>query len=542
MTASPARLLLCALFAIACLRADPTQAAQPPAPTSEPSAAVLFDRGLALARLGKLTEAASVFKSASHLFPRDVRFPLELAGVAYRRQKFSLSKKYLHEALRLDPANSYGNDFLATLYLLDGNLPAALRYWNRLHKPLIQTLRFAPRPPLNDVLRERAFDISPGQVFTLDRFRITEANLDRLDILTDLHFDLSPRDDQNFDLTVRSLPIAQPLSGWLGRVLPMVRGLPYETLDLDFYNLHQRGMDFTSLGRWDPNKRRIALSLSRPLHDNPRSEYRYFFDARDEIWDLRQTYRSSPGGLDGLQLRKAEAGADFEFGLTGKLQWTLGGRVDFRQFRNGNGSSFFSKGWTAQLRNRFDYLLWDWPDRRLRVNAWAELGVGRIFTAFPSRLVSTQAGLKGVWFPQARGDTYSIAASFHAGETFGNAPLDQLFMLGMERDTPQDFWLRGDVGTVNGRKGSAPMGREYALSQTDLKRRIFEAPFLRLDAGPFFDSGWIGDPSHQFGSRQWLYDTGIEGKLTTLGNVKLTVVYGRDLRDGRGVFYTAVSR
>jgi hypothetical protein len=55
-----------------------------------------------------------------------------------------------------------------------------------------------------------------------------------------------------FVLTLRSLENALPLSGWLGKVLPYARGLPYQTIYVDFYNLEERAINFTALGRWDP--------------------------------------------------------------------------------------------------------------------------------------------------------------------------------------------------------------------------------------------------------------------------------------------------
>jgi hypothetical protein len=110
----------------------------------------------------------------------------------------------------------------------------------------------------------------------------------------------------------------------------------------------------------------------------------------------------------------------------------------------------------------------------------------------------------------------------------------------MERDN--DLWLRGHAGTRNGRKGSAPMGTRYMLARTELDRTLFQFPFVHFQAGPLLDWGWIGDSSGRFGSRGWLCDTGVQAKIGTMGGVKLSVVYGRNLRDGGGVFYTAVSR
>jgi hypothetical protein len=86
------------------------------------------------------------------------------------------------------------------------------------------------------------------------------------------------------------------------------------------------------------------------------------------------------------------------------------------------------------------------------------------------------------------------------------------------------------------------MGTQYAISQTDFSRKLFELPFVRGYLGPFFDVGAVGDPSRRYGSRGVLYDTGIQGTIKTIGAVKVTLVYGRDIVNGRGVFYTAVSR
>ncbi len=290
------------------------------------------------------------------------------------------AKHYLHRALRIDPLDSYGDDFLATLYQFDHNTEAALKYWNRVNKPLIQTLRFEPDPPLSLVLRDRTFDISAGQVFTVKRLETSWANLNRLDVLNEIHFDLVPRTDGRFDLTVRAVPTVQPLGGWLGRVLPMLRELPYQGIDVDFDDIHNNALNFASLWRWDPDKRRINLSISGPLHSNPREEFRYFVDARDETWDLLPAiYR---GGLNNLVVRRTEAGASYELGLTPRLQWTLGGVLAYHDYGNPPASAFFQKSWSAELNNRFDYVLWTWPDHRVRLNTWASLNTGHALRRF----------------------------------------------------------------------------------------------------------------------------------------------------------------
>src|SRR5258708_2643796 len=238
-------------------------------------------QGLALAHLGRLDDAEKAFLHARQTYPGDPRFALELAGIAYRNKDFAVAKNYLHDALRLSPADNYGNDFLASLYILDGNLEAALKYWNRTGQPLIQTFQFAPDLDLNPLLRERAFAISPGQIFTRNRLLMTQANLDRLGVLSSYQFDLTPRPDQRFDVTFRSLQTVRPGNVWLGQVLPAASGLPFRTIYFDHDNFGQQAINLTSLWRWDPNKRRVALNLSGPIRLNPRWRYRFAVAARD---------------------------------------------------------------------------------------------------------------------------------------------------------------------------------------------------------------------------------------------------------------------
>jgi len=521
-------------------RGEWAEAARVAVEAHERSADVDLYRGLALARLGKLGEAELAFLDGHRMHRDDSRFGLELAGIAYRKDDKATAKRRLMEALRLDPSSAYGNDFLGTLFLLEGNLPATLKYWNRIDKPLIQNVQFAPALNLQPVLRERTLAISPGQVLTLDRLWTTETHLDRLDILASYQFDLTPRQDQRFDLTLRSLENSRPLSGWPGKVLPYARGLPYQTIYADFYNLDQRAINFTAFARWDPDKRRIAASLAGPIALNPHRRYRFSADIRDEQWDLRTTYFGRPGGLDDLILRKIEVGAEIDSGLTPGLSWASGLWVARRRFQNGDPSSFFQNSWSFQLRNSLNYRLWTVPERRVRTDASLLVRAGRVLTGAPSRFVIAEGGLSGIWFPLAKGEDLEVGVSMRGARTFGALPLDEYFYLGMERDN--DLWLRGHLGARDGRKGTAPLGTEYSLFKTELSRTVFKFPLVRVQLGPFFDAGRIGDPSGRFGSRGWMEDTGLQVKIKAPGNLTWTLVYGRNLRDRGGVFYTSVSR
>ena len=102
-----------------------------------PSADFDFYYGTALAQLGRLADAQNAFAAGAKLQPQDKRFPLEQAGVSFKAKSYSQSARHLRRALRIDPHDSYGNNFLGTVYFLQGNIDAALKYWNRVDKPRI---------------------------------------------------------------------------------------------------------------------------------------------------------------------------------------------------------------------------------------------------------------------------------------------------------------------------------------------------------------------------------------------------------------------
>src|SRR5262249_44678309 len=81
-----------------------------PESPDEPADLTLY-RGLALAQLKRWAEAEKAFALGRAKNPRDKRFPIELAGVAYRESRLSRAKSLLQRALALDPGDDYANHF-----------------------------------------------------------------------------------------------------------------------------------------------------------------------------------------------------------------------------------------------------------------------------------------------------------------------------------------------------------------------------------------------------------------------------------------------
>jgi tetratricopeptide (TPR) repeat protein len=505
-----------------------------------------FLAGLALARLEKWDEAKVAFDAGFRKAPGDSRFLVELAGIAYKQKDFRTAKQNLHAALRLNPRDSYSREFLATIYFLEGNLEAALQHWNLLDKPRLRSVVYVPSPRLKESLRDRAVAFNAPQVLTADALLTTQARLDNLGIFSSRRMELSPVDSGNYDAT---LHLAER-NGWgdskVEGIVSLFSGLPYATVYPEFYNLGRDAVNLTSLARWDSEKRRISLSLSMPMYGDPGLRLRLYADARNENWNLSQTFLGAGTLLTDLNMRRTAVGVEVHSIMNGRRSWSAGAEIANRNFRNLSGLSlpaertFFTGATSVAGWLGIQQTLLFVPERRFTLDSSAEAKAGREFADSLGPFATLRGSLRADWLPRAKGDDYEMQAQIRAGATAGKATLDELFELGIERDN--ELWLRGHAGTIDGRKGSAPLGRRFFLANWEMDKNLYQNGFLTLKLGPFLDSGAVADSSGLFGSRHWLWDAGAQCKVRVLGSLTVVLSYGRDLRGGRNAFYGTVLR
>ena len=191
-------------------------------------------------------------------------------------------------------------------------------------------------------------------------------------------------------------------------------------------------------------------------------------------------------------------------------------------------------GYQLKQIARLNYELLRIPERRFLTTAGVSAQTASIWSNPSHTFEKLQGSLLARWLPQMSGDDYAVQEQVRAGKTFGLDPFDELFMLGMERDN--DLWMRAHIGTRDGRKGSAPMGRNYFLSNWEINKNIYHNGLFGVKLSPFLDTGKITDPLPGLGSKRWLWDAGIQAKTSVLG-VVFTFTYGKDLRSGNNAFY-----
>jgi tetratricopeptide (TPR) repeat protein len=502
-----------------------------------------FLRGLAYSRLEKWEEAKSAFETGARKAPTDSRFPIELAGIAYKQRDFRTAKDRLRTGLLLNPRDAYAREFLATVYFLEGNLEAALKYWNPEGKPRLRSVSFSPALQLDEPLRDRALAFNAPQVLTSNALLATETRLDNLGIFSSQRIELTPIDTTDYDV---NLHLAEK-NGWgdskIEGIVSFLSGLPYETIYPEFYNLQNRAMNLRSLARWDSQKRRVFVDFSMPFRGDPGLRFRLYADARNENWNLSQTFFGATK-LDGINLRRIVAGGEIHGVANGGWSWSAGAEIANRSFRNvptissSAERSFFTgntslSGWLGLERSLLRV-----PERRFSLDSSAEAKAGRELASGLGPFVTLRSSLSAQWFPRATGDDYEMDARVRVGAIAGKTTLDELFQLGVERDN--DLWLRGQSGTLDGQKGAAPLGRRFFLANWEMDKNVYRSSFFAIKLGPFLDNGAIADSSGAFGSRQWLWNAGLQCKVRILGGLTAVFTYGRNLRGGKGVFYGTV--
>jgi tetratricopeptide (TPR) repeat protein len=513
-------------------------------PLSNGSAETNYIYGTALASLNRWPEARGAFLAGRKLAPRDPRFPEELAGVAFRQKSRSEAKHWLVTALRLNRHDDYANDFLGTLYFLDGNLEAALKYWNRVQKPLLQNVRTETELRTDPVLIDRAFAFAPASLMTRSQYLATQTRLRSLGIFPQFNLQLDARNDGRFDAALNATELNGFGNNKWSALLSTFRGIPFETITPSYSNFKGDAINIDSLFRWDQNKRRISAGISAPLRRDPRWRWRLSTDLRNENWSVENFSSAPVTSLGSLNMRRESAIAEIASYRSGTWDWSTGGEISHRDFRslavNSTLPQFLFRDGT-QLKHfvRFNYDLVRLPEHRFFISASASVEEARLWSAQDSSFAKFQLSSSQHWFPRPTSNDYEMQSRLSYARTFGDVPFDELFMLGMERDN--NLMLRAHVGTKNGLKGSAPLGRNYFLSNWEIDKQLYNAGLFRLTLGPFLDTGKITDPNPALGSRNWLYDTGAQLKLRVLG-VGFAFFYGKDLRSGNNTFYVYLLR
>ncbi len=508
--------------------------------TPEPGTADLcFYRGMAFARLLCWEEALICLRRGGQMAPRDPRFPTERAGAYFKLQKRKKAIQQLRQALGLAPHDAYLLDFMGTLQQLSGNLESALYYWNQIDKPQLRNFTIKPAIPLDPVLLDRALRFPPAGLLRLEDYHASRLRLARLSQLQQPRFELTPAPSGGMDLNLR----ARHQPGWRENpwinLLLTFRGLPGQAINPGFFNIHSSAWNTLTQFRFHAQRRRLYTVVEGPWHRDPAKILNFFLDGRRETWDFRAGAIPWPTP-DNFRLHTDKGGAELRWLVRDRWDWKSALEFAHRSFQGfpadlPEAEVLFSRGNSFKYSGSLAGLLYSNVPGRLSLRGAVGQELARHWGTKDLLFGRTQADLHLSWLPQVEGDDYAVHVRLRAGAIEGAAPFDELFILGVERDS--DLWLRAHAGTHRGKKGSGPLGKSFWLANSEIDKRVYRFSMGEIRLAPFMDSGKFFDSLPALHSPETYWDGGLILRLRSSLGFGLSVIYGRDLQTGHDSFY-----
>lgn len=506
----------------------------------------ILQQAVEAARGGDVRAAEELLTRGARAFPRDPRFPTELAGIAFLGQRHAEARRHLHRARRLGSTDPYVAEFLGTLYLLEGNVEAALRLWGPMGRPVLVEDQISTG--LEGILRPElaggAAAFRANTALTQREFLLTERMVSALGVCGTHMLELEAEGEERYRARVRC--VERPAFGEnrMATLLMLGRGLAYQSVHLRFPNLRQGAWNIDALFRWDARKRRFWTETSLPLAGTARWRLHIDLDGRDEQWQMLSP--DSRAVQQAFAHRRVEAGVAVSAVLGPRATWKNGLWVANRSFRNERAlepnafaTSRLLAGSSVRYGHRLDADLYRNPLRRVFVRTTAEASLERYFGA-NENVGRAMGSVAFEWFPKARGSDYRTELRVTGGALRGRPAVTEYFSAGLERDTlhpPGSALLRAHTGTSDGRKGSMLYGDRLVAANLETRKEVLRLGILTVAAAPFLDVAWVRDPAGIYGGRQVRFDAGLQGIAMLPGGTELRVSYAWDLRNGRRALY-----
>ena len=497
-----------------------------------------FYRGIALAGLERLIEAEEQLTIAVQKSPRQGRYRVELAGTLFLQKRWTEAREALLPARNMaceecDP--TYLDDFLATLYFLEGNLEAALKYWNKIGKPVLRNIRVEPEDFLRPELLHSALAFSPGEPLELKGLQKTVMTLGESQIVGRHSIRLVPRVEGDYDAEL----VAVPKSGTISRrplrsAVLIGRELPFETLHLSLMNPAGSGLSWQSMLRWDERDSRIASSLTGPLAGRLDQLYSIHLDARKEAWEVPPAARFNTSSFDS---RRLTLGAGFSSRIDQRWRWNTGVDLSWRRADYQGAQplpsreEIFEAGKVLEYAIGVERTLLIRPEQGLETVASLQARTGRFWSSDSHIFGQLEGEIRARWSLHPGEDGTTLGASLHAGTTEGTVPFDKLFHLGADRD--HSVFFRAHPARTSGLRGTGPWGPRYWLGRVDVSRKLYERPFFSVSAGPFVDLGQVARiPDSSPDRGLLLVDAGIQTRIRLAYSLEVHFSLGLDTRRG----------
>jgi hypothetical protein len=501
-----------------------------------PSPDTYLNLGTAYRHSRDWQKAEDILEEATERYPEDPRISIELANAYLGAGDVDSAREALQRALRIDPTNVAAADLIAAVELSEGEVQTALRYWNRSGNPIVNEVLHNTNISFGHWTVQDGNAFQPGQMLTYAQWRTTQLRLLETDIFSNVGISIEPAPaSPKYNPVILTTDKVNDLSNL---AFDIVKGAPWQTSYLNWWDIGNSGISLNSSYRWDYNRKRGEVQLHAPI---PVPGILFLTATgiwRSERWDVGPVLQND-AGADNRFLFKS-TGARAELNYIPYFRFEFGGGFEYtNRAANGNlPQLYLDSSNSGKVIYQASVRLADsWYQNRIH----AEGAAAR--KSFASDLnYSTVTVELNNQFLIAKDSKTIFNWTLRGGTSNGQLPVEEYFVLGL--DMHAGNLLRAHPAADHGHYGNAPMGTSFALSNMDIERRIailplfnsLNLPYLDVKGQIFLDSGQTMDRANIFKEGKLFFDTGAGLKFETPTH-SLNAIYGKSLRDGRNVFY-----
>lgn len=481
-------------------------------------------------------KAEDTLEEGTDRYPEDPRISTELANAYLGAGDVDGARMALQRALRIDPGNVAAADLIAAIELSEGEVQTALRYWNRTGHPIVNEVLHNRNISFGHWTVREGNAFQRGNTITYAQWRTTQLRLLETDIFSNVGIAIEPAQaSRTYNPVVLTTKRVNDLTNI---AFGIVKGAPWQTSYLDWWDVAGSGITLNSSYRWDYNRKRGELQLHAPI---PAPGILFLTATglwRSERWDVAPVLQTDAGTNDRFLYKSTGVRAEFKYIPHFRFDFSGGFDYTNRAANGGLPQLYTDSSNSGKVIYQASVRL---ADGRYQNRLHAEGFVARKSLAGDLDYSAVTVELNNRYLISKENNTV-FSWTIRGGTSNGQLPVEEYFVLGL--DMHAGNLLRAHPAANHGHYGNAPMGTTFALSNMDIERRIailplfntLNLPYLEVKAQIFLDTGQTMDRADIFKEGTLYFDTGAGLKFETPTH-SLNLIYGKSLRDGRNVFY-----
>lgn len=429
----------------------------------------------------------------------------ELAGVRFAERRWSEAASLAEKAVHRDPGYEYAWDVLGSSRFMENDVDRALRAWNRIGKPRLDSIDIDGLDYTRYALVAQALALTPNTVLTADRYRLAERRLHQLPTQLSARIGLRPEPDGFATVDVAIVERASRPRGRFEWAASSVQTVVDREVSARIPGWNGEGEVWDVSWRWWTNRPRVAMAFATPRVGRVPGVWRI-----EASWEA-QSYRTSEPLV--IREERAHGGVAVTDWISGNLRYEVAAGVD----------SWDGSRRTASVRGTLERRFLD--DRVAlsgAMSSWTPLSTGRAFHG-----ASVNAAFRSSKEPRG------IVHVAHAGVERVTSAAPLAIWPGAGDGHARPLLLRAHALLRDGVIEGSAFGRRVAA--LTLESQVwFDRPALaRLGLAVFLDTAHAADRLASARGDPLQVDGGLGLRARLPGRAgTLRIDYGRGLRDG----------